>query len=459
VKSVFRNLFKDKKFLKRVLFLALPIVIQQLFLTTLGITDAVMVGAFPNGVAAVNLANTYSNIVGTVIFGITVGIGLYIAQYYGERNYPNIRRSLALMLMICVVISLMFTLVAFVFPKQILGLLSHDTNLIDLSRDYLIIACFSYLPNMLTYCFSIGYRNVQRTIVPLVTSIITLFVNIGLNAILINGYLGFPKMGLQGAAIATVISASVAFLFNFIYAFAAKEVILPKGSDFKEALDLHFAFPKLIRTLPFLLNETLFSIGAALYVYFFNLYGTDAYSGFSMAENLISIMIIIIIGLGTAVGAMVGECLGRKDFEEAQRLSKNFMALGVLISLFLGLISITLARPLVSIFQEDKTLIIETAVLLMYVFALRISLRVFVVILFSIFRAGGMSKFVMFIDAGVMWGFGITSALFGFYVLHIQEPKDLPWLYLLMQIEPLIRLIISYRAYTKNKWCQNVLRN
>jgi Na+-driven multidrug efflux pump len=95
----------------------------------------------------------------------------------------------------------------------------------------------------------------------------------------------------------------------------------------------------------------------------------------------------------------------------------------------------------------------------MYVFALRISLRVFVVILFSIFRAGGMSKFVMFIDAGVMWGFGVTSALFGYYVLNITKKEYLPLLYLLMQIEPLIRLIISYRAYTKNKWCQNVLRN
>jgi Na+-driven multidrug efflux pump len=309
---------------------------------------------------------------------------------------------------------------------------------------------------MLTYCFSIGYRNVQRTIVPLITSIITLFVNIGLNAVLINGYLGFPRLGLQGAAIATVISATVAFLFNVIYALSVKEVILPKWSDFKEALGLHFAFPKLRRTLPFLLNETLFSVGAALYVYFFNLFTTKAYTGYSMAENLISIMIIVIVGLGTAVGAMVGECLGRKDFDEAQRISKNFMALGVLISLFLGLISITLARPLVSIFQEKDPEIVEMAVRLMYVFALRISLRVFVVILFSIFRAGGLSKFVMFIDAGVMWGVGITSAVIGFYVLHI---TDLALLYLLMQIEPLARLIISYRAYLQNKWCQNVLHN
>ena len=92
--------FKDKAFLKRVLIIALPIVIQQLFLTTLGIVDTIMVGNFERGVASVGLASQISTIVGTVIFGITVGIGLYIAQYYGERNYENIRKSMALMIII-----------------------------------------------------------------------------------------------------------------------------------------------------------------------------------------------------------------------------------------------------------------------------------------------------------------------------------------------------------------------
>jgi putative MATE family efflux protein len=448
--------FKDKAFLKRVLIIALPIVIQQLFLTTLGIVDTIMVGNFERGVASVGLASQISTIVGTVIFGITVGIGLYIAQYYGERNYENIRKSMALMIIIVFFIALFFNLLAFFFPTQLLGIFSDDEFVLELGSQYLIIASFSYVPNLLAFCFSIGYRNIQKTKVPLVVSIVTALFNVTLNYVLIHGFWFFPRLEVKGAGVATVISSFISIIFYIVHALITKEAIMPRLKDFKGAIRKMFALPKLKRTLPFLINETFFSVGSSLYIVVFNNVGTDAYEGYRIAETVISVMFIIIIGLGTAVGAMIGESLGKKDYEEAKRYSQNFLVIGIVMALALGLISIVFARPLVSIFQNNSPAVVDNAIKLMYVFAIRVSLRVLVIIMFSIFRAGGLSKFVMFIDSGVMWLIGIPIAFLSYYALGI---NNIVVLFLLLQIEPVVRLIISFRAYLKNKWAQNVLSN
>lgn len=453
---MFISAFKDKAFLKRVLIIALPIVFQQLFLTTLGIVDTVMVGNFERGVASVGLASQISSIVGTIIFGITVGIGLYIAQYYGERNYENIRKSLALMIIIVSTIALFFNMLAFFFPKQLLGLFSDDEFVLNLGSQYLVIASFSYVPNLLTFCFSIGYRNIQKTKVLLIVSIITAITNVILNYGFINGVWFFPNWGVPGAAVATVISSVICLIVYVMYALLTKEPIFPRFRDYLGAINKTFALPKLKRTLPFLINETFFSIGSSLYIVIFNNVGTDAYEGYRIAETVISVMFIVIIGLGTAVGAMIGETLGKKDYPEAKRLSQNFLVVGVLLATFLGLISVIFAQPLVSIFQNKSAAVVDNAINLIYVFAIRVSLRVLVIIMFSIFRAGGLSKFVMFIDSGVMWLVGIPIAFLSYYALGI---RNIVLLFLLLQMEPVVRLIISFKAYLKDKWAQNVINN
>lgn len=453
---MFFSTFKDKAFLKRVLVIALPIVLQQLFLTTLGIVDTVMVGNFERGVASVGLASQISSIVGTIIFGITVGIGLYIAQYYGERDYASIRKSLALMIIIVTIIALFFNLLAFFFPRALLGIFSDDEYVLNLGSKYLVIAAFSYVPNLLAFCFSIGYRNIQKTKVPLMVSIITAFSNVILNYCFINGFWFFPNMGVPGAAVATVISSFLSLFLYIIYALINKEPIFPHFKDYLGGLNKNFALPKLKRTLPFLINETFFSIGSSLYIVIFNNVGTDAYEGYRIAETVISVMFIVIIGLGTAVGAMIGEALGRKDYDEAKRLSQNFLVVGVTLAAFLGLISVLFARPLVSIFQNKSEAVVGNAINLMYVFAIRVSLRVLVIVMFSIFRAGGLSKFVMFIDSGVMWFVGIPIAFISYYALGI---RNIVILFLLLQLEPVVRLIISFKAYVKDKWAQNVIAN
>jgi putative MATE family efflux protein len=451
---MFIRVFKDKVFLKKMATIALPIVIQQLLLTTFGIVDTVMVGSIDRGIAGVGLASQMSMIATTIIFGVNVGVGLYIAQFMGKVDHENIKRSFALMIWMCFGISLVFTYLGVFQGEAILRLFSQDPEAIGIANDYLKIAALSYVPNMLTFSFAVAYRNIQKTKVPMAVSFVTMLVNVTFNYLLIFGIGGFPELGVRGAAIATVMSTSVGFLFHVVYAIASKQIFTPQLRHFGESLKKAFNRPIMERTIPFVVNELFFSIGSALYIVIFNQLGTDAYEGYRIAETIVSVMFVIGMGLFSAAGAMIGQQLGRSDFKQAKDYADNFLTLGILIAAMLGVVSVVLARPMVSIFQNTNPAVIENAVAVMMVFGLRVALRVFVGLMFSIFRAGGKSKFVMFLDAGVMWLVGLPLAYISYNFLGI---TNIAVLFLIIQIEPASRIVISLIAYLKNTWQQNIV--
>ena len=446
--------FQDKEFLSKALKIAIPIIIQQLLLTTFGIVDTVMVGSIDRGIAGVGLASQISMIASTIIFGVNVGVGLYIAQFMGKMEKENMRRSFALMVTLCFVISSTFLYLAVFQGDFLLRIFSSDEEVLGVAKEYLTLVAFSYIPNMLTFSFAVAYRNIQKTTVPMTISFISMVINVVFNYLLIFGIWIFPQLGVKGAAIATIISTSVGFILHIIYALSTKQIFFPKLRHFKEAFHKKFNEPIMKRTIPFVVNETFFSIGSALYVVIFNGLGTDAYEGYRIAETIVSVMFVFGMGLFSAAGALIGQQLGKDDFPTAKRYADSFLAIGLVLALILGTMNIVLARPMVSIFQNSNPVVVRNAIRVTMVFGLRVALRIFVGLMFSIFRAGGRSKFVMFIDAGVMWLIGLPMAYVAYQFLGI---RDIAMLFLLLQIEPLARIIISMTAYFKNTWQQNIV--
>ena len=358
------------------------------------------------------------------------------------------------MLWLCLGVSLVFTYLGVFQGEAILRLFSQDPEAIGIANDYLKIAAFSYVPNMLTFPFAVAYRNIQKTKVPMAVSFVTMLVNVTFNYLLIFGIGVFPELGVRGAAIATVLSTSIGLLFHIGYAVASKQIFTPQLRHFGEALKKSFNQPILARTIPFVVNELFFSVGSALYIVIFNQLGTDAYEGYRIAETIVSVMFVVGMGLFSAAGAMIGQQLGRSDFKQAKEYADNFLMLGIVIAATLGVVSVVLAKPMVSIFQNTNPAVIENAVAVMMVFGLRVALRVFVGLMFSIFRAGGRSKFVMFLDAGVMWLVGLPLAYVSYHFLGI---TNIALLFLIIQIEPASRIVISLIAYLKNTWQQNIV--
>lgn len=451
-----KKFFNDREFYTKLLIIGLPVIIQQLLLTTFGIVDTLMVKSIYRGIGGVGLANQMSMIAGTIVFGLNVGVGLFIAQFFGDKDEENMKRSFALMTMLCFLIATFFTIVGFFFGDEVLMLFNKDPEILATGHAYLIIAVFSYIPNLLAFSFSIAYRNIQKTFVPLLVSIVSSIFNITFNYFLIFGIWIFPELGIRGAAIATVISSFVALGAHIIYARATKQVFLPKLRHYMEALHKNFFTEILQKATPLIFNETLFAIGTALYVIIFNAFGTDAFEGYRIAESVVSIMLVVAMALGTSVSSMVGEKLGARQIDKAKEYAQRFIFIGIVVALFLGTFTSIFATPLVQLFMsEENEVSISVAISLMAVFGLRVSLRVFVVILFSVFRAGGMSRFVMIIDAGVMWLVGLPIAFIGYRYLGI---TSLPLLFLIIQIEPLMRILIGFREFLRYRWANNLTR-
>ena len=153
---------------------------------------------------------------------------------------------------------------------------------------------------------------------------------------------------------------------------------------------------------------------------------------------------------------MLGEKLGLNEEEEAKRYGRNFIIIGLIVAILLGGSTSVFAKPLVSLFRSDKTeAAANIAVTLMYVFGLRVALRTFVVLLYSVFRAGGMSRFVMLLDAGVMWLVGLPLAFVCYRFLKI---RDIAIFYLILQLELVVRIIIGFIEYYRYRWIANVIK-
>lgn len=453
--GILKKYIGDKVFYKKMLIIAFPVIVQQLLLTTFGIADTVMVGSIHRGVAGVGIAAQVDMMIFTVVFGINVGIGIYIAQFFGAKDKKNMANSFTLNLVLTFAFTALMTLLVFLFPEAIISIFTKDPEVIVPAVNYIRISVFAYIPNALSFTFVIAYRNIQKTKVPLYISTFSQLFNVLFNYLLIFGIGIFPELGVKGAAIATVIANTISIGIHVVYAIKTKQMFLPTSlENLKEGLRPAFYEKVMRRVFPFIVNEFFFSIGMSIYIILVsrNL-GSDAYEGFRMAETLVNLFYVVMFGIGSAVAAMMGEVLGRKNMELADSYGNYFLLVGFIAALGLAGINTALARPLISLFNNDSAVVVGNAISVMYVFSLRLFLRCFVILLFSTFRAGGEAKYVMFLDAGVLWIVGVPLALFLTKVIGIQ---NVAIFYLIMQIEPLARVLIGMGHYHKRKWMKNL---
>ena len=430
---------------------------QQLLSSSFGVVDTIMVKYIDRGISGVGLASQIGNVVMTIMFACATGVGMYIAQYFGDRDEENIKNAFSLLLFLAFVLSSVFMLICLIIPRQVLSLFTKDEDVLEIGVTYIRIACLSYMPNLMGYSFVIAYRNVQKTINAFLIQFACSVFNVLMNWLLIFGIWIFPELGIRGAAIATVLSCSLSLIIHIIYGNASKKVFMPKIKNFFTALKVSFSKPILKRSLPLLINETLFSIGILVYVAVFNRLGSDQYEAYRISEVITQVAFSASYGMTAAVQAITGASLGSGNFEEAKRYGNSFLILGIGLSIFVGLFVFVCAKPLVMIFASDEVseATIEIAKILMYVCSLRITLKMYANILLAVFRAGGKTKFVMILDCVVMWLVGIPIAILGYHVFNID---NIALLYLFMQLEAVVRISVGLHQYFKYDWLNNIIR-
>lgn len=446
------SLFDDKKFLKTLFKLALPIVLQNLILSSLNLVDTVIIGGLgEHAIASVGIANQYFFLLNLVLFGIVSGSSIFTAQFYGDNDIPNIKRVLGLSILTGGTAALIFSIVGFFFNTQILSIFSTDKLVIAMGSEYLRIIVFSYVITAVTFSYSFTLRSTGQVKIPMIVSTIALVVNTILNYLLVYGYFGMPKLGTNGSAIATLIARTVELLLMLSVVYSKKLIIAGK---IKEMLDLSFDFIKNFFkvTTPVILNESMWSLGVSMYAVVYARMGTEVIAATNISATIERLTWVIFMGLGSACAVMIGNKIGEGDENEAFLLAKRFIILCPALSILAGMAIFFTSGWTLSVYKVSP-IVYNYAHNVLMVFSIFLVTKVVnYVSVIGIFRSGGDTKFCLILDTGGVWLIGVPLVFLGGLVLKL--PIHL--VYVLVYVEEVVKLLFCIPRIFSGKWINNL---
>ncbi|MDL2287209.1 MATE family efflux transporter [Eubacteriales bacterium OttesenSCG-928-G02] len=440
----------DKKFWKTTLIFALPISLQNLLMSSFAIVDNIMVNKIADeALSAVGMAGQVSFMLNMFLFGITSGGLVFAAQFWGSKNLSGIKKVYGMVVGSSVLVAGVFVLLAQIMPETLIGLFTENSVIIDYGVKYIKIASYSYFGIALNMAASTILRSTEKVILPMITSFISVLANVVLNYGFIFGKLGLPEMGIEGAALATVISAFLNPVLLYTISIFKRNILISNPLEmFNINKQTIISFFK--RALPVILNESVWAIGIlCINAMFGRISPDDNYKAYTITKNVENIVFVFFVGICNACAVLVGKFIGEDDHEKAKDYSKRYLIIYPLMGLVLGALIIAFRFPILSLY-ESNDYVRTTAGWLVVIYGLEVSLRNIPYIgIVGIFRAGGDTKIGMKFDVLTLWCFSLPVAFLCAFVFK------LPFLavYLIMLLcEDIPKTILVLKHYFSMKW-------
>ena len=445
---------KNKVFYSTLLTIAVPIVIQNLISSSLNLVDNVMIGQLGETyIAATGLANQIFFIMTLMLFGGNSGISIYIAQYWGNKQYDKIKSVLSIGLVFALMISSVFFILGFVFPQQVLGVLSKDAAVIREGANYMRIVSLSYVITAISFAFGFSARGVGKPKLPMIASVVSLLINTVLNYMLIFGHFGFKAYGIEGAAIATLIARVVELIIIIYGVYRFIPVLSVSVSDF---LGIKKETVKSVgkTALPVIFNEFFWSLGMTAYALVYARIGTDAVAAVMISNTVNNLFMVVGFGLGNASAVMLGNALGAGEIKRAIEYNKKFLALSILLGIVIGgLITLTAPFIVTKLYKltPESYKITQMTLQILSVF---IAFKFYnTIIIIGTLRSGGDTLFSMILEISCVWLIGVPLALIGAFVLKL----PVFWVVALVNIEEIFKVLLGLPRILSNKWAKKIV--
>lgn len=435
-------------FLRTVCSLAVPVALQSMLQSSFSVVDQIMIGQLGSvSVAGVGLAGKFAGIFSVVVAAFGSVAGIMISQYLGQKNRGEVRRSFYVNLLFALAFAGLFTFGCLLFPNQIMGLYTKDTDTLTAAAGYLMIISGTFFPMAGATMLATLFRCMEKASYPLYASICAALVNTGFNYILIFGKFGFSPMGAEGAAIATVISQVMNFLLMLLMYVKQRNTFPLTGSGHIQNTGFHWKQYGSI-LLPMLACEFLWSLGENIYAAVYGHLGTDACAAMTLTNPVQGLMIGALCGLSQAAAVIIGKLLGNGEQEEAYRASKKLMLLGFAGSAVLSGLIILTSAYYVEIYQVEASVKLLTRQIL-FAYALIAPFKIQNMIVGGgVLRSGGKTKYVMYIDMIGTWIFGVPLGLLSAFVFHLA----IPYVYFILSLEECVRFGITLIVFRSRKW-------
>ena len=447
---------KDKSFYKQLFRLSLPAAFQSAISLLVVMADNVMVtrtGA--NALSAVSQSNTLTTFVTAMLGGLATGSVVLISQYWGKKDMKRIRTVCAVALSVCLLAALISVLLITLFPQALLHLVINkgETAVISLALSYLPIVCLSYIPQAATAAMVAMLKGVEVVKVTLYTTLLSLVSNIGLNYVLIFGKLGFPALGVTGAAIATVIARVLECALVAFYLFRVQKALPLKLRD----LTHHekWAWQDYARFgLPVGLTDAQWALVGLCKAAVIGQMGKQMIDAAAVTDMMMNLGTMFTFSLAGGACVMVGKAVGAKDYKRVREYSNTIQLLFLFFGVIMSSLVFLLRKPFASLYQLDAaTFALATQMIGICAFTL-LGTTYHASCFMGINRGAGDSKFVMLVDVFCGWLVVIPAAFIGAFVLHL----PLWAVYLCTRIDQFFKWIIAFVRLRGDKWIKNVTR-
>lgn len=445
-----RKIKLNKDYYIVLLKISIPLGIQNLLISSFGFVDQAMLsGLGTDAIVCVGISFKIVNLFTITNTALGMCVGILVSQFQ-ERNIKEVRSVLKYAMILGIILAIFMTMVCLIVPEIPLKWFTRDSSIIELAKDYMKIYGIGFIFIVLKILISVVLKNLRRIKEMLLMSILALVLNTTLNALLINGIFIFPKMGVKGAAFATVISnifegVGLLVLLKKLIGFGLNDI-------FKEQVQKKFAKTILVVLCPLLINEILWGISDLLYSIIYSNTGKYEMAAMMLTNPLQSACIGIFVGISSGAGITIGNCLGERKEEDAYDKAKKSLKLTFFISVTMGALVIGLSSPYLWIYDvESAVTLITKQILVLY--SISLVFKALDIIFCSIIRSGAETKVTFWIDLIGSWGIGIPLALWLGYGLH----APLQIIYLAIIADDVIRCIISFIYFKNKKWCKSIV--
>lgn len=449
------TLTRDSSFYKSIFSISLPIATQNLITFAISMVDTIMLGRLGEiSLSASAIGNNIFFILAVIIFGVGSASSVMGAQYFGKKDIKSIHKIMAIMYRICLLLAIFFTFISFFFSKQLISIFTDDKLVIVEGATYLRIISLGYILYALTSCTITILRSVKTIKISLLVYSVALVVNIFLNWVLIFGNLGFPALGVAGAAIATVLSRCSEIL-----------VILIFMSKFESKIKFKFKHLKLLDKVmfkdfikvstPIILNEFFWAIGSSIICIIVARMGTNVVAANSINNVVNQFATLFIHGLSSASSVIIGNTVGEGDKKKVMEYANTICVLSIFMGILAGL-TIYFLRPiavnLYNISDDTKTIACEIMIATSIVSIFR---ALSANILMGILRGGGDNRFVFLLEMSFLWFIAIPLGFIAAFVLKL----PIVLVFLIIRSDEILKSFIGAFRVARGKWIHDVTRD
>ena len=442
-----------KGFYRELFVLVIPIVIQNLIASSVSVADTLMLGNVDQtSLSASGLAGQVMFLINIMFFGLNSALTILASQYWGKKNVKVISKILGIGLIIAMVVTVCFSAAAFFIPRRVMWIWTDDPVLIAAGARYLRYVAPSYIFMSLVQPYLTILKSCERVVFSTAISTASLVINVVFNYLLIFGHGPFPEMGIEGAAVATSISCGLGALICLIDFLRQK--VLPKS------LRIMFGIPGALvvdffkYSLPAFVNDVMWGLAFTVNSIIMGHLGTDIVAANAVVSSVRDLITVVGFGISAAASIMLGKEIGENRLDVAKKDASSIVRVTVFSGIIAGFVLLIISPFVPGLVEISETAVSYLKIMLYINIAYQMGQIVNTVLIASIFRCGGNSKYGMFLDIICMWCFAVPLGLISAFVLKL--PPLI--VYILMCTDEFAKMPFAVRHYLKGGWIRNITR-